>query len=203
MHLVLDNISKHYGGKRLFGGISAQVRPGECLAITGPNGAGKSTLLRTVAGLERPTGGAVRLYRAECLLQGAERQQAVGMITPEMNLYGLLSARENLEFFCRLRRLSTAGIPDALERVGLTPSAERPVAEFSTGMRQRLKWAVLLNSAAQLWLLDEPFSNLDADGRTRLETVLQGALQQGVMVLLATNEERELAYAGQSLNVAD
>ena len=203
VHVELEGIGRRLCGRALFEKISGRIGPGDCLAITGRNGAGKSTLLKMVAGLLRPDSGVIRFWRDERELDREERRRCQGMVSPEVCWYRELSGRENLLFIARLRGQRDAGadLEAYLARVGLAAEAHRPVGEYSTGMVQRLRFAALLLIKAQVWLLDEPTSNLDRAGKAMVENLVDEARRRDCTVLMATNEPGEAAYAGQVIHL--
>jgi len=127
-----------------------------------------------------------------------------GFVAPYMSVYGGLSARENLDFIGRARRL--AGGPERavalLEEVGLTARAHDPVATFSSGMVQRMKLACALLPEPELLLLDEPTVTLDAAGHAVVHRAMENQLARGGMVVLATNVAAEAALCADRLELA-
>ena len=183
--LRLHEIAMAYGRRALFHGVSAEVRPGECLVISGANGAGKSTLLKIIAGLVRPDCGSVE-FGGSC-----------GYAAPDVQLYGELTGIENLAFFARLRGLPNRDPAGLLKRVGLPPARGRDlVSEYSSGMRQRLKLAVSLLGDPPLLLWDEPTATLDDVGRDIAEVILRERCAAGTIVVAATNDAAEAGRWG-------
>lgn len=192
MRLVADGLSMRFGRRRLFEALSFEVRAGEPLAVVGANGSGKSTLLRILAGVLAPEGGAVRLEVDGQTVPDALRPQRVGFVAPALHLYEPFTARENLDFLARARRLPDGPrrVTTALAEVGLTERADDAVGAFSTGMRQRLKLAAALLHHPPLLLLDEPGATLDAAGRALVEAAVAAPHR---LVVLATNDPAEAA----------
>ena len=189
--LVADRVSMRFGRRRLFDDFSVEVVPGEPLAVVGANGSGKSTLLRVFAGLTAPTGGAVRLEVGGAAVRPEDVPRAVGFVAPALQLYGPLTARENLRFLASARRLADAErrIAAVLDWVGLGGREDDAVAAFSTGMRQRLRLATALLHDPPVLLLDEPGATLDEAGRSLMTSVI--ATQK--IVVVATNDPAEAA----------
>lgn len=167
--LRLEGITRSFGGPPVLRGLSLSLREGEKAAVVGPNGSGKSTLIRIAAGLLRPGAGSVRLFGGDPWKERSARRR-VGVAGHEAWLYEGLTARENLRFYARLQRVRDPPADDLLKRFGLP--ADRPVATFSRGMRQRLNLARALLHRPGLLLLDEPLSHLDAEGREVLGRTL-------------------------------
>jgi heme exporter protein A len=142
---------------------------------------------------------------AGLVLEKAEFRSRLAMVTPELRFYPRLTAWENMDFLLGLRgkKLSGDSYSKLLERVGLSEKKVNGVQAggLSTGMRQRLKLAVLLASQAEVWLLDEPGANLDLEGRSLVLREARQAADSGVLVLLATNDEREEAAADECISL--
>lgn len=203
--LVAEQVGHRYGSLLLFRRLSVALEGGESLAVTGANGAGKSTLLRILAGVLAPKAGTVTL-RAEGEALGPERHpQRVGLVAPALGLYDALTAREHLAFLARARRCTEADrrMDAVLDRVGLSERADDPVATFSSGMRQRVKYAAALLAAPPLLLLDEPAANLDAAGRDMVESVVADQQADGGMVVVATNRSDEADRHDRSLRIEE
>ncbi|MBC8646666.1 MAG: ABC transporter ATP-binding protein [Thermoanaerobaculia bacterium] len=197
--LEAGDLAKSFTGPPLFAGLSLRAEAG-LVAVSGPNGSGKTTLLKILAGLIRPSSGTVRLLRAGRELTGDERRLAVGWSGPDLDFYGELTALENLVFFRRL-----AGLPGKpedlgprLSSLGLHGAGDRRVAEFSTGMKQRVRIAFALLFDSPVLLLDEPFAGLDTDGRTRVMAMIRERRAVGP-VIIASNDPADLGQPDQSV----
>ncbi len=197
--IEFNEVRQSFYGRHIFGPLTAQLKGGQITAVTGANGSGKSTFLKLAGHLLRPAQGTVTVKTESGELTQAALRQHLAMVTPELRFYDRLTARENMAFFLGLRGLSLteAVYRKILDRVELPASAADHVytGEFSTGMRQRLKMAVLLACQADIWLLDEPGANLDEAGRAMVAREVQAAAAQNVLVALATNDPGEEALA--------
>ena len=204
MHkLILTNIAKHFGRTLLFKKISFELTSGAIIAITGWNGSGKSTLLRIIAGLIRASAGKVEMYRQDKLLPPTKRRQFLGMVAPALSLYDELTARENLTFFAQVRgiELKQGVINNLLKDVGLSGWEDSLYGIFSSGMKQRLKIAQALLHQPPLLLLDEPFGNLDSKGIQIVDHLITEHKKKG-MIIIASNEQREIDYADRIINLS-
>ena len=207
VEIEMEGVGKSFGGTVVFRDFSASLQPGRITAVRGANGSGKSTLLRLAAKLLSPDTGKVvaRDREAGLVLEKAEFRSRLAMVTPELRFYPRLTAWENMDFLLGLRgeKLSGDSYRKLLERVGLSEKKVGGVQAggLSTGMRQRLKLAVLLASHAEVWLLDEPGANLDLEGRSLVLREARQAADSGVLVLLATNDEREEAAADECISL--
>ena len=203
--LIADHLGKRFGARVLFRRCFFSLEGGQGLAVTGANGSGKSTLLRILAGVLAPSAGGVQLYAGKQEVPPEERSRYAGLVAPYLNVYDDFSARENLAFLARARRLSEAGrrIEAVLEQVALTARADDRVRTFSSGMKQRVKYAAALLAEPPLLLLDEPTSNLDAAGLAMVERVIAYQLTQGRLLVVATNRPEEAARFDQVIRIED
>lgn len=167
------------GMAMLFRALSFRVGAGEWLAVRGANGSGKTTLLRCAAGLSRPDAGEV-LCDAELVYSG--------------HLPGIkddLSAEENLACALALRgvRPEPGEVRSALAETGLASRRQLPARRLSAGQRRRIGLARLMLDPAPLWILDEPLTALDDDGRALFERLLAVHLARGGAALVATHHD--------------
>lgn len=186
----VDNVSRLFGTFAALRQVSADLESGKCYVLIGENGAGKSTLLRILAGLLRPSFGAVKLFGDFSPQQARDR---IGYMSHAPMLYDELTGQENLRYFASLypgrRCLDPA---EALRQVGLDPSLNRPLGHYSQGMRQRTSLARVLLPGPELLLLDEPFSNMDVESARQMVELLSGFRHQNRTIVLTTHQ-RELA----------
>ena len=182
--IIFDDVSLSFGRHEIFKNVSLKLRGGQIIGITGANGAGKSTFLKLAGKIIRPDGGKVDF----------SDDKTIAAVSPEMKIYDGLTATENLKFFADLRgkHLSAEKISELGNRIGLDfeTFGNTRADNFSTGMRQRLKFAILLSVDADIWLLDEPTANLDDDGRDKFFNEIQAAKSERI-ILLATNDKSE------------
>ena len=198
VRITFEGVDLKFGGKEVFRSLEADMKSGSVTVVTGRNGSGKSTFLRLAARLLPPDRGRVTAEEAGKPLEREEYRSRIAMLSPEMKLYPRLTAEENLRFLAGLRGRTLHGdaVTDLWERVGLASSEVGEVfaGQLSTGMRQRVKFALLLASEAEVWMLDEPCANLDAGGTQMLMEEARRAASGGKLVLWATNalEEEEI-----------
>lgn len=200
LRLLFSGVSKGFAGRRVIDGLTAEAHGCCVTAVTGKNGSGKSTLLKMAAKLMLPDAGKILAEDGDEELHQEAYRSRLAMVTPDFRVYPKLTVRENLDFFLGFRRkqaLTDEAYGELLERVGLPlQSVEGKYAEqLSTGMRKRLHFAILLASGADIWLLDEPGANLDADGRAMVMREARRAAASGKLILWATNDPEEEACA--------
>jgi heme exporter protein A len=170
----------------VFGPLDFAVHAGEALLVQGDNGAGKTTLLRVLAGLLRADEGEVDIdgHRAHA----ARRSRAIAYLGHLPALKADLSALENLDFLCGLHGRRRAQLPEqAMAMVGLAGYEDALARQLSAGQKKRLSLARLWLSPAPLWLLDEPYANLDLDGIELVNRMVQAHLRDGGAALVTTH----------------
>lgn len=185
--------------------LELKLRAGVLAVLTGANGAGKTSLLRLLHGSARPAAGTIAIEGVPLsAVQPAWLAQKVAMIGHKPGLYFDLSALENLRLFAALagRPMDDAGANALLERVGIRPpDRRRPVRHFSRGMKQRTGLARVLASGADIWLLDEPSTGLDQQGREMLADLVGEARDGGAAVLVITHDPEVRALADRRLDL--
>lgn len=203
--LVVEDLGKRFGRRVLFRRLSFGLDGGQALAVTGANGSGKSTLLRLLAGVLRPSKGAVTLHLDGRALPAEARPLHTGLVAPYLNVYDGFTAAENLEFLARARRLPAAAArrTAVLDLVGLADRADDLVATYSSGMKQRVKYAAALLAEPPLLLLDEPTTNLDAAGLAMVERVMAYQRTAGRLLVIATNTAAEAAGCDTEVRIED
>jgi heme exporter protein A len=174
-----------FRGERLvFRDLDFAISAGGALTLTGPNGAGKSTLLRLLAGLLRPAAGTLSWNDEDTLSDQLLHASRIAYVGHQDAVKPMLTAAENLRFAARL---SGGDIGAALAALGLADLADLPARMMSAGQRRRLALARLGLSRAQIWLLDEPTTGLDAASVDRLAGLIAGHRSGGGLVIAATH----------------
>ena len=169
----------------VFGPLQFELGPGEALLVLGGNGAGKTTLLRVLAGLLTATAGEVRLQG-----RAVDRDHLARGSAYLSHLPGHKAELGTLENLAYARALQGGGGPDpaeALAEVGLAGYEDTPARRLSAGQNKRLALARLRLQSAPVWLLDEPYANLDLDGIALVNRMLQGHLAGGGAALITTH----------------
>jgi len=191
--VVAEGLIKQFGRFAALRGVTADFRGGKLYVILGDNGAGKTTLLRTIAGLAHATRGKITVLGSDDIK--ASRAQIGYMAHPSL-LYDELSGMENLRYFAGLYGIPAGEVErrcqDAIASVKLDPGLERPVGQYSQGMRQRMSLARALLNDPKLLLLDEPFSNVDARSAAEMATLVAQARDRGKTVLVVTHQPAQL-----------
>jgi heme exporter protein A len=177
------------GDRHVLRGVDIDVLPGEIVHVAGPNGTGKTTLLRVLAGLLPAEEGAVG-WRGRPLLQERDEYNAeLAYLGHENALKGDLTAFENLHYGVGMRRvLDAAEIERTLEHLGILRCRNLPARVLSAGQRRRLAMCRILLLGASLWVLDEPFTNLDVAGVGLFSSLIGDHVAAGGMAVLAAHQ---------------
>jgi heme exporter protein A len=188
LRLEIHNLGKAFNRRVVFQNIETSVSDGEALLISGRNGSGKSTLVKIVCGVLSPSQGTVDLVGAG-RLDEFSRKGVFGFVAPYLQLYDEFSAQENLGLAERLRGLrgDARAHAELLSRVALDPRRTDPVHGFSSGMKQRLKFALALAHSPRILVLDEPMANLDAEGAVIVRGIMTEQRRTGILIV-ATND---------------
>ncbi|MEP0827813.1 MAG: ABC transporter ATP-binding protein [bacterium] len=196
LKLDVQNLAKRFGARKVFENINFSLTPGESIAIVGPNGSGKSTLLRLIIGLNIPTKGKVVFSDDGKPLEFDAYRRRLALVSPYLSLYGSLTGKENLRFFAKVNgdNISDQEIESILAQVGLQGRGDDFVSAYSSGMLQRLKYAVALAKNPEILMLDEPSSNLDESGKKAVSDIIESR-RKNTILIIATNEKEEYALA--------
>jgi heme exporter protein A len=191
--LKAEQVHVWRGDRHVLQGVNAEVSRGELLHVSGPNGAGKTTLLRVMSGLLRPEHGEVTWLGQPIAQYRHEYQAALAFASHEPALKGDLTALENLRFAVGLKRRTTREeLRAALDRTGVAACADLPARVLSAGQRRRVALARVLAMSASLWLLDEPYANLDAAGADLVSGLLQAHVEAGGIALVVAHRDLAL-----------
>ena len=191
--LGVEKVHVWRGDRHVLKGVSLGLRPRQLLHVSGPNGTGKTTLLRVVCGLLRPEQGLVSWLGRSISGIRAEYQAALAYASHEPALKADLTALENLRFAVGLkRRVTLSELRARLDQTGVAACADLPARVLSAGQRRRVAMARVLAMSASLWLLDEPFTNLDAAGTELLRSLLQSHVERGGLALVVAHHDLKL-----------
>ncbi|MCP2258900.1 thiamine transport system ATP-binding protein [Streptoalloteichus tenebrarius] len=197
MALQVDGVTVRYGDLTAVSGVDLSVADGEVLALLGPSGCGKSTLLRAVAGLERPTAGAVR-WDGRDLADVPVHRREFGLVFQDGQLFPHRDVAGNVAFGLRMRGTAkgeqAARVAELLDLVGLGGYQRRRVTELSGGEQQRVALARALAPHPRLLLLDEPLSALDRALRDQLAVDLADLLRRTATTALLVTHDHDEAF---------
>ena len=188
-----SSVTRRYGKLTAVQDVSLSLYPGEATALVGHNGAGKTTLIKLLLGLIRPSAGSVSVLGVDPAgRQGAQARRALGFLPENVAFHGAMTGTELMAFYARLKDQPVSRNRDLLATVGLAEAADRRVATYSKGMRQRLGLAQTLIGDPRLLLLDEPTSGLDPASRSELFDMIDKLRGDGATVLVSTHALAEV-----------
>jgi ABC-2 type transport system ATP-binding protein len=189
------NLRKSFKAQTVLDGVSFSVKPGEIFALLGSNGAGKTTTIKILTTLLKTDSGSAEVCGFDVQKQGRKVREVISLTGQFAAVDDLLTGRENLVMIGKLRHL-----PDPkteadrqLAEFGLTEAADKPLAQYSGGMRRRLDLAMSMLGSPKVVFLDEPTTGLDPQGRLAVWSTIRAMSKSGVTILLTTQylEEAE------------
>lgn len=191
MHLDCENIRCIRGDNTLFSELSIKVKSGELLRIRGENGSGKTSLLKIIAGINSPEEGNI-LWNKNNINQSDDYAHCVAYLAHRDGIKAELSTLDNLRFYEQFyQQVTNTALEKILEELDLLHTVYIAAGKLSFGQRRRLAFARLLLSDAKLWLLDEPFTGVDIQGRQRLEKLCLDFMESGGMIVMTHHAELE------------
>ena len=204
--IEVAGVQKYYGAKKVLDGVSFSINQGEIVSFLGPSGSGKTTLLKCALGLERLSGGSIRIMGADSWDAGRIKG-LVGFVTQADSFYEELSCMENLQFFGQLYGLSSADIDtrgrELLKYVDLDKNADSPADSLSGGQRKRLNIVLALLHAPSVLFMDEPTVGLDPVTRTFIWQLVRDVAGRGVTVLMTTHYMQEAQLLSDKILILD
>jgi ABC-type multidrug transport system, ATPase component len=201
--ITANGVAKDFNRRSIFLDISFSLSSPSSLAITGKNGAGKSTLSKILAGLIGSTRGSITYTLNDKQVDIEEFKHYIGFVSPYLNLYDEFTAMENLQLLSRIRATTQQNevrMKELLNLVNLWQRRDDLVGTFSSGMKQRLKYAFALLHNPIVLILDEPTSNLDEEGIEFVQRMVKQQKEEGVLIV-ATNDKEEAGWCAQEIHV--
>ncbi len=202
MNISLQNIGRRFNKEWIFKGIDFQFEQGQKYAVLGPNGSGKSTLLSVLLGNLSPSEGKLT-YLNPHEVKVEEIYQYISFAAPYLDLIEEFTLQETIAFHFQFKEY-TAGhnAASVLELLGLQKSQDKALKHFSSGMKQRTKLALACCSNSPILLLDEPTSNLDAQGVDwYLDLIAQFGKEK--MIIVGSNQAHEYEFCTNKLSISD
>lgn len=186
--LDVEGVRKTFGKRPVLDGIDLRVAAGAAVVLRGPNGAGKSTLLSCIAGTLVPDAGRVRIGGHDLAEAPLAARGALRYLPQEVEVPAGISGRELLDLGATIFGADANDRRRAAEVTGLGDALERYAATYSVGMRRLLACGQLVLGRARLWVVDEPFAGVDADGRARVLAALLAAKADGAGIVIAAHD---------------
>lgn len=190
VHYTIEarDLFKSFGRTPLFRNVGFTLATGDSLAVTGPNGSGKSTLLMILAGLLKPNRGSV-IHSSSAEIHRDSWLTHIGYTGPLVNPYDELTAAENI-MFAGHGPEAGARMDALLERFSLAGHRDKKIRRYSSGMKQRLKIILSVINDPPVLILDEPGTNLDAEGKEIVRSYLDSVRSKKI-IIIATNDPAE------------
>ena len=195
-------IAKTFNRRKIFSEISFSLNETSSLAIIGKNGSGKSTLLKILAGVLSPSGGEMEMKIEGKLIKHENYFAQIGLVSPYLQLYDEFSGLENLNIFSRVRGIDLPDeyLDELLLRLNIWERRFDFVRTYSSGMKQRLKYAFALLHKPPILLLDEPTSNLDTEGVATVYEIMEEQKSNGILIV-ATNDHEDIRKCEQIIDL--
>lgn len=203
MQITLNNTGKRYNREWIFRHCSYTFTSGKNYAITGPNGSGKSTLLQVIAGATLHNEGTIEYNVGGKLTSNEKHYSNISISAPYLELIEEMTAKEMLEFHSKFKPLiQSLTIEEMLQIVGLEKAVNKQLRYFSSGMKQRLKLAQAFFSNTPILLLDEPTTNLDADGVALYQSLISNYTKDK-LVIVSSNVKEEYSFCEEVIEISD
>jgi ABC-type multidrug transport system ATPase subunit len=202
MQLILEGLSKKYPKNKLFENLNYTFETNNTYAITGENGSGKSTFIKIIAGVLAPSKGKVTFSEKGKTIEKDKIYQLLGIVAPYLNLIEEYTLKEHLDFHSKFKTsLLEKDIMDEIESANLSQSLNKPIAEFSSGMQQRLKLILCCSYEAKVLLLDEPTSHLDSKGTEWYKELLNRTSKERITLIASNNPIEYNDFAKKIINI--
>ena len=186
--LEIKNVSKYYGKNKVVDNVSFSVEKGQILGFLGPNGAGKTTTIKMILGLLSIDEGSIKVNGFDVKKNFEKAMEYIGGIVENPDMYGYMSAVDNLKLFAKIRNINYSEVYKVLELVGLKKSMNQKVSKYSLGMKQRAGLALSLLHSPKVLILDEPTNGLDPVGIKELRDILKKlARENGTAILVSSH----------------
>jgi len=196
-------LCKRFNREWIFKDLNYTFQSGKIYAITGPNGSGKSTLLQILWGQLPQTSGSVNYSSLNNTIPTEEVFNHISMATPYMDLIEEFTLEEQIKFHFRMRTIREGyTVESIMDKLYLTPSKDKQILNFSSGMKQRLKLGLAFYTKASALFLDEPGTNLDEQALTWYRENLK-QLPSELLVFIATNQSHEYPENATVLNLVN
>lgn len=192
MKVEVRGLCKKFKDITVLDNINLQMQEGNIYGIVGKNGSGKTMLFRCLAGLVKPTSGAI-LFDAKCLHKDIEMPPSTGVVIENMGLYPEFTGFANLKYLAGINKvIEDERIRETIARVGLDPNDRRPIKKYSLGMKQRIILAQALMESPGVLLLDEPTNGLDEHGAEQIRQILREEAKRGALIVLASHNKEDI-----------
>jgi ABC-type multidrug transport system ATPase subunit len=203
MKVSLDKLGKRFNNQWIFRGLSMDLSEGQRYVILGGNGSGKSTLLQIIAGFRVPTEGSISFHDQDRQIAGDQQYRYISLASPYLALIEEFDIDELFKFHFGLKPIQSGmGLKEFKERLGLQYINKKPIRQYSSGMKQRLRLALAFFSDTQILMLDEPCSNLDAQGVEWYRNLLGSVSKERLVIICSNQQENEYEPCTNSIDIS-
>jgi ABC-type multidrug transport system ATPase subunit len=204
MNISLQQVSKRFQQHWIFKQVSYEFSSGNAYALLGANGSGKSTLLRVIAGMQAASKGSVVYTDGNSNVVNPQQAfRNISFTAPGQEIIEELTMREFLDFHFSFKKpLQGLRIDDIIALTGLQAAADKPLGDYSSGMKQRVKLAQAIFSDTEVLMVDEPCTNLDEAGTQQYRNWME-AYSKNRLVLVASNDVREYFFCKDKILLED
>ena len=201
--LQTNNLTKTIGGKDLVKNVNLHIKKGEIYGFLGPNGAGKTTVMKMITNLWKPTDGNIEVFGETLTPQSYEVLKRMGSIIEFPTFYNHMTGYENLRLHCEYMGYYKHGsIENALDMLDLTDAAQKPVKNYSLGMKERLGIARAILCKPELLILDEPTNGLDPAGMKQIRDLLKTLCEEyGITIMVSSHILSEIESIADTIGV--
>jgi ABC-type multidrug transport system ATPase subunit len=201
--ITLASTGKKFYREWIFRRLDLVINSGEKIALLGPNGSGKSTLLQVLSGAVMPNEGTVRYERSGAEVSADNLYHHVTIAAPYLELIEDFTLNELIHFHFSFKKISATVRNSVLHEIGLENKKDSIYRYFSSGMKQRVKLALAICSDADLLLLDEPCSNLDASGISWYTEMMAYHCEKKTVIVASNTVAEEYAFCNNQLRITD
>lgn len=201
--LQTNHLTKTLGGKDLVSDVNLHIRKGEIYGFLGPNGAGKTTVMKMITNLWKPTEGSVEIFGETLTPQSYEVLKRIGSIIEFPTFYDHMTGRDNLQIHCEYMGYYCPGsVEKVLDMLDLTAAADKPVKNYSLGMKERLGIARAILCRPELLILDEPTNGLDPAGMKQIRELLKTLCgEYGITVMISSHILSEVESVADTVGI--
>lgn len=201
--LQTNNLTKTIGGKDLVKNVNLHIKKGEIYGFLGPNGAGKTTVMKMITNLWKPTDGNIEVFGETLTPQSYEVLKRMGSIIEFPTFYNHMTGYENLRLHCEyMGYYKHDSIENALDMLDLTDAAQKPVKNYSLGMKERLGIARAILCKPELLILDEPTNGLDPAGMKQIRDLLKTLCEEyGITIMVSSHILSEIESIADTIGV--
>ena len=199
----LNNVGKRFNREWIFRHFNYEFASGKTYAITGANGSGKSTLMQVIAGSLTHNEGTIEFKNKQLPITNEQLYIHISIAAPYLELIEEMTAKEMLHFHAQFKSLiNSVSISEILQTVGLQNATDKQIRYYSSGMKQRLKLAQAFFSNTPILLLDEPTTNLDADGISLYHQLIKN-YTAGKLIIVSSNDKQEYEFCDEVIAIGE